>query len=127
MLIEIWEKLRGYDKWAEAEATVALSKVKTYSHRGGGKYFTSRDVLKFTDGYGKAQRISFTVPDDSPLFQIVSGSKVKILYNPSKPDQYYLRELLQTRVRKVVRAIYVVILMIGAILFFAWLQSWARR
>jgi hypothetical protein len=37
MLIEIWERLRGYDKWVQTEAKIEssnLEEVKTYDING---------------------------------------------------------------------------------------------
>ena len=107
MLTGIWERLRGYDKWVAAEATIESSKMKETPHmdRSGNLTYTydSRDVLLWTDKHGEGQRAYFEVPDDSPLYQLVGGEKLNIRYNPDDPEQYYFRELLQTRVRTFVK------------------------
>ena len=121
MLIEWWERFRGYDKWVETEATVETTRVKT-EHGRYGDHETSRDVLRFIDQQGETQRLSFTVPGDSSLFQLVDGSKVNIRYNPSNPDEYYLRELLQTRIRSSARAILIIVIAL-ILIFSGWFRS----
>ena len=98
MLIELWEKLRGYDKWVETTATVESSEESTYQVKGG-EVSESSDVLMWTDGQQTRHRTSFTVDEDSPLYQLVDGSTIQIRYNPADPEENYIRELLQTRVR----------------------------
>lgn len=97
MLIEIWERLRGYDKWIETEAKVESSKVKKTATYGNS--WASEDELAWTDRSGKTQRARFNVPDGSPLFQLIGGETVMIQYDPTEPDRYYFRELFQTRAR----------------------------
>ena len=129
MLIDLWEKLRGYDRWIETEATVERSDVTDrydpkfpVRYRDISKELSSRDVLKFTDEKGETQRLSFSVPGDSPLFLLVDGSKVKIRYNPLNSDQYYLRELLQTRLYAVVKRISVPLLVLIALILYWWFR-----
>jgi hypothetical protein len=126
MLIEMWERFRGYDKWIPAEATVETSRVSSY-HDRSGDHETSRDVLKFIDAQGETQRLSFCVPGDSPLYQLVDGSKIDIRYNPSNPDEYYLRELLQTRVHAVVKRFSVALFMLVFLFLSGWLKSLGKR
>ena len=103
MLIEIWERLRGYDKWIQTEARVGSSNreaVKTYGTSGNqaGSTSESEDVLVWTDKMGQPQSAEFYVPDDSPLYQLIGGETVTIRYNPAKPEEFYYRELLRTKV-----------------------------
>jgi len=122
MLIEMWEHLRGYDKWAETNATIESSDPTYYRTRG--KDLTrSDDVIVWTDNAGEKHRAPFTVQVDSPLFQLVQGSKVSIRYNPADPEEYYFRELLQTRVRKALVTTAVAALTIAALAFFGWLRA----
>jgi hypothetical protein len=98
MLIDRWEKFRGYDKWIETAATVESSKESTYKVKGG-EISESSDVLMWTDEQQTRHRTSFTVSDGSPLYQLVDGSTVQIRYNPADPENYYIRGLLEERVR----------------------------
>jgi hypothetical protein len=108
MLIELWERLRGYDKWVQTEAKVESSdlektpvvdrygKVVSYSYSSG-------DTLTWTDAAGEKQYADFTVPDDSPLYQLIGGETLTIRYDPAQPDRFYLRELLRTRIHTAVK------------------------
>jgi hypothetical protein len=129
MLIELWERLRGYDKWIETEAKIESSKVEEtpvtdrYGHVSGYTY-DSCDMLVWADQQGESQRDFFTVPDDSPLYQFVDGETITIRYNPTSPDQYYLRELLRTRIRTGVKSVVVALLVIGFLVVTVWLRMW---
>jgi len=103
MLIEIWERLRGYNKWIQTEAKIEssnLENVKTYDINGNqaGVTTESDDVLVWTDKMGQRQRAKFCVPEDSPLYQFIGGETVTIRYNPAKPEEFYYRDLLRTKV-----------------------------
>ena len=104
MLIEIWEKIRGYDKWVEATARIDSSTVKKTAHYGrdGSVSYTwaSQEELVWTDIYGQRQNAEFKVDDESPLYQLVGGENISIRYNPSKAKEFYFRELLKSRVRR---------------------------
>ena len=122
MLIEIWERLRGYDKWVETQAKIESSDPTIYQSRGHD-YSHSDDVIVWTDTAGDKHRAPFTVQVDSPLFQLVQDSKISIRYNPVDPEEFYFRELLQTRVRRVVSTTAVAALTIAAMAFFGWLRT----
>lgn len=127
MLIEIWERLRGYDKWELAQAKVESSQVVETAHpdRSGNVTYTydSADVLVWVDRQGASQRAYFRVPDDSPLYHVVDGELVAIRYNPTNPEQYYFRELLQTRVHTVVKRVSVTLLFIGIVVLVGLLRA----
>jgi hypothetical protein len=122
MLIELWERLRGYDKWVEAKATVELSDP-TFHEPRGHDYSHSDDVIVWSDSAGEKHRASFTVQVDSPLFQLVQDSRIGIRYNPADPEQCYFRELLQTRIRKVLSMAVVAALLIAAAVLSGWLRT----
>lgn len=56
MIIEFWERLRGYEKWIETHATIASASTeeKVRSERSWGTTYTygSGDVLIWTDANG---------------------------------------------------------------------------
>ena len=112
MLIDLLEKLRGYDKWIETTATVESSRESTYRVKGND-ISESSDVLMWTDEQQSRHRTSFTVPDDSPLYQLVDGSTIQIRYNPADPEDYYIRGLLQERVRAVGKFVTAAMILIG--------------
>ncbi|MGA3129454.1 MAG: DUF3592 domain-containing protein [Terracidiphilus sp.] len=122
MLIEIWEHLRGYDKWVETDAKIESSEPTYYKFKGHD-YSHSDDVIVWTDSTGEKHRAPFTVHVDSPLFQLVQDSTTRVRYNPADPEEYYFRELLQTRVRKVLSTAGVAALLIAALVFFGWLRT----
>ena len=87
MMIELWERLRGYDKWIEAEASVEKSRVETYPTRYGDTH-QSDDVLLWTDSKGERHRGYFEIDESSSLYQLIQDSKINIRYNPADPDEY---------------------------------------
>jgi hypothetical protein len=125
MLIEIWERLRGYDKWVQTEAKIESSDVEKQPIRNRSGVvvdyaYSSGDTLSWTDASGEKQYAPFTVPDDSPLYQLVGGETVTIRYNPAKPDEFYYRELLRTRVHTAIKTTLGVLLFValfGGLLF----------
>jgi hypothetical protein len=124
MLIEIWERLRGYDKWIETEARVESSKViETPDAESGGIAYSCEDVLVWADRQGENQRAYFAVPDGSPLYQFIGGETIKIRYNPAEPDEYYLRELLKIRVRRTATGVIVTLVFIGICISAIWMGA----
>ena len=76
MLIELWEKLRGYDKWAETTATIKSSQVEQQivgHDRNGRSFYEWRgdEELTWKDRSGIEQREPLSVSEDSPIFQYV--------------------------------------------------------
>jgi len=125
MLIEIWERLRGYNKWIQTEATIESSNLEEtpIADRYGriiDYSYASGDILTWTDHQGEKQYADFSVPDDSPIYQLVDGDTVTIRYNPAKPEEFYYRELLRTRVHTVVKTTIVTLLFLvifGGLIF----------
>jgi len=125
MLIEIWERLRGYDRWTQTNAVVCRSGTeKVEQHGRQGTYFTTEagDVIEWTDPTGEKQYADFNAPEGSKLFQLTTGDTVEIRYNPAKPDDFYYRDLLQLKVRQAAGATLVVLLALS----FYGLLIWAR-
>jgi len=102
MLIELWEKLRGYDKWVETQAKIEQSQMREVRHtnRDGSVSYTysSSDVLTWVDAQGVTRSADINVDDQSPLYQFVGGESVTIRYNPRDPTRFYYRDLLRSRV-----------------------------
>jgi hypothetical protein len=129
MLIEIWERLRGYDKWVQTEAKVESSQVEetVHSTRYGIVYsYASGDILIWTDRQGEKQYADFSVPEDSPLYQLVGGETVTIRYDPAKPERFYFRELMKTRVHTLFQRTIASLIFIGIFLLLSWF-SWVTR
>jgi hypothetical protein len=109
MLIEIWERLRGYDKGIETEATILSSELIdpiTVSPRDGDfilrdpiknpfVQWLSRCAIQWTDRSGVSHIAGYTVSEGSRLFLLYEGKTVSIRYNPTNPDEYYNRLLLR--------------------------------
>jgi hypothetical protein len=95
MLIEIWERLCGYDKWIETQAKVdSASEIRKML----GKRFqespesrSSGRLLFWKDQYNRTQCGAFVTHDISPLYQLLDGETITIRYDPAKPDRYYCR------------------------------------
>jgi hypothetical protein len=103
MLTENWERLRGYDKWIQTEATILSSELtepdaglernEKRSNLGSPFQWHSTCTIGWTDVSGISHKGSYTVPELSPLFQLYQGQTVPIRYNPACPGEYYLHEL----------------------------------
>ena len=68
MLIEIWERLRGYDKWVQTEAKIESSDVTMIplADRSGkvvGYNYKAGDVVTWVDGSGERQYATFDVEE----------------------------------------------------------------
>jgi hypothetical protein len=100
MLIEFWERLRGYQGWNETNAVIesAIVNKEPVGERGILFITTSVDTLAWNDQTGQKHSAELKLPDDSPLFHLKAGDAVTIRYNPARPDEFYLRDLLRTRV-----------------------------
>jgi len=105
MLIEIWERLRGYDKWVEAEATIQTSdlqdvQVADFHDRYGRDYPVDESHsfcnIVWTDSNGTKHCGSYEVSENSALYQLYDGQTIKIRYNPIDPDQFYLRGAMES-------------------------------
>ena len=103
MMIEIWERMRGYHQWTEAQAVIDSANINKEPIQGSSTLFitTSADTLAWTDQAGRQHSAKFTVPDDSPLFKRAAGETVTIRFNPADPDRFYLRDLLRTQVHAI--------------------------
>jgi hypothetical protein len=108
MLIELWERLRGYDKWIDVAASIESSKMRRIAHNGRdgsvSYSYNSGNQLTWIDVQGAKHYAQFTVDDQSPLYELVGGESVAIRYNPSDPDRFYYRDLLQSRISFILRS-----------------------
>jgi hypothetical protein len=108
MLIEAWERLRGYDKWIQTEATikssqldeVEVARVRTsrYGDDEPIMEWQSTCSLAWTDNTGRTRTADYEVSESSSLFQLYDGQTETIRYNPANPDEYYIRDLLRDKV-----------------------------
>jgi uncharacterized protein DUF3592 len=123
MFLELWERLRGYDKWVETQATIERSDVTAtpYSGRSGrviGYNYDAGDVITWQVPNGERQYASFDVKEGNPLFQLLSGESVTIRYDPAHPDRFYYRDLLRSRVNSAGKSVLIVLVLAGLIAVF---------
>ena len=106
MLMAIWERLRGYDKWTPAEATVVFVKEEhTYPGKDGKELhysYVTGDRLAWTDAQGEKQSAPLKPAGKDPKYQFAEGEVVSIRYNPANPEQYFFPRLSAMRVRYVI-------------------------
>jgi hypothetical protein len=105
MLIEVWERLRGYDKWTPAVATVQSSTLAgvgfgNAGKKGGGKelVFGWQSVCRIVwqDHHCIQRSAAFEASEGSPLYQLREGDTVDIRFNPDRPAEFYLPGLLKS-------------------------------
>ena len=91
MLIELWEKLRGYDKWVESEGKVVAASVEKGE-------LTSKVVCRIAwkDRMGKEHETRLDADEESPLFQLSEEDTVKIRFNPARPGEVYIPGLIES-------------------------------
>ena len=112
-LIEIWKRPRGYNKWIETEATILSSKLAKSAiiPSNSDKFdkllskslwrmlqWHSTCTILWTDISEIPHMASYSVGENSVLFQLYEGETIPIRYNPIYPEEYYLRDLLVNRI-----------------------------
>jgi hypothetical protein len=103
MLIEARERLRGYDKWTMTVATVqstTLSRIDIGSDKSKSPVTVGWESICKINWQDKSQfehTAVFPAYAESPLYQLCEGDAVNIRYDPEKPSDYYLPELIQSR------------------------------
>ena len=104
MLIEIWERLRGYHHWTQAEAKIEFVKEEHTYHDKSGKelHYTYKtgECLVWTDARGAARQATLKPRGNDPKYQFADEEMATIRYNPANPEQYYFRKLSEMRVRR---------------------------
>ncbi len=96
MLIKIWERIRGIDKWPETTATV--TSVNYYSASKAGDL---ADVgFRYRDAKGEDHYGSYTVDSMTSLYNINADDTFSVWYNPKKPDQNFSDEIEGTANRR---------------------------
>jgi hypothetical protein len=102
MLIEIWEHLRGYDKWIQTEATIKSSQVeKVVRRKRKGQLIYGWNGMKeitWVDQAGARRTEMFEVRDNPLVFEKFEHKSVIVRYNPAAPSDFFVRELLRYQV-----------------------------
>src|SRR5580692_5856542 len=103
MLIELFARLRGYDKWTPAVATVQSTTLSRVGDVGNDKSkpalalgWESACKIKWQDRNQIEHTAVFQAFEESPLYQLCEGDTVNIRFNPAKPSEYYLPGLIQS-------------------------------
>lgn len=101
MLVELWERLRGYDRWPEVEAGVVSSQLMELSAPSTqGKSvplgWNSACGIEWTDHSGGQHPAAFQADEESPLYQLQMDDTLTIRFNPRRADQYYVRGLMRS-------------------------------
>jgi hypothetical protein len=127
MFIELWERIRGYDKWSKSEATIrssTLAKIEVGHNRNGTPIMAWQNscVLVWSDPAGASQLDEFSVFESSPLFQLYEDQKVTILCDPANSGNYFFPELLRTRAIRAIKmtlgfAIFTALVVLWSLLF----------
>jgi hypothetical protein len=120
MLIELWERLRGYDNWLATEAKIDSSQVNKIpvTGRSGNIIdyrYSAGDVITWADPSGEKHYADFDVNEGSALFQYVGGESVPIRYDPADPDRFYYRDLLKSLVISTFRALFAVLIVLAIV------------
>jgi hypothetical protein len=123
MLIEWWEKLRGYDKWPEAEATIISGERirRALRMRGPKSTEVSADMLMWKDQYARKQYGPFVTYDTSPQYQVLEGETILIRYSPAKPHRYYNRALFVGWLIHLAKAAIAIAVALGFIVWRVWM------
>ncbi len=126
MILELYERLRGYDKWVETQAKIESSDVnKTPVANRFGQVVSYRysagDILIWVDSRGEHQYADFNVDENSPLYQILGGESVTIRFDPANPDRFYYRDLLKTRFNSALRTTVAVPIVLACAIVGGWL------
>jgi hypothetical protein len=104
MLIELWERLRGYDKWIETEAEVKSSELLGIDFPGKDGHEKQKNAIAWNsecrfvwqDYAGNEHIGSFVADEESSLYQLCDGEKFSIRINPRNPEDFYVRGLLES-------------------------------
>ena len=122
MLIEMWERWRGYDKWVRTEAKIESSEIhetdiKNQYGQTMVKDYDAGDLITWLDARGEKHQSKFSVGEVSPLYQLVDGQTFTIRYDPEHPEHFYHPDLLRYRAKA---AAWATLVLLGIIAFVAW-------
>jgi len=86
MLIEIWERLRGYDKWIETQAAVdsatAIRKMLGERFQESPESRSSGRLLYWKDQYSRIQCGAFVTHDISPFINCLTAKQSRFATTP---------------------------------------------
>src|SRR6202035_1860266 len=99
MLIKAWERLRGYETWTPTAATIQGSRLE---NAGFGDLLSVCTIVWHDQDRG-LHTGEFEVVEGSQLYQLCEGDTVDIRFNPAKPDEFYLPNLLHSKLTRLSR------------------------
>ncbi len=127
MLIEIWEHLRGYHKWTEAQARVEYLKEEHLYHDKDGKdlhySYVTGERLVWTDAAGQPHYAPLKKLGDEPQYQLAEGEAETIRYNPANPDEFYCRSISELKVRYYARNTFGIIAIAAFVIGSLWVRE----
>jgi hypothetical protein len=127
MLIEIWERWRGYDKWVETEAKIESSEIhetdiKNQYGQTMVKDYDAGDLITWLDARGEKHQSKFTVDEVSPLYQLVDGQTFTIRYDPEHPERFYHPDVLRSQAKALAWATLILLGGISFVVWFIWMS-----
>ena len=108
MLIKAWERLHGYEKWIPTVATIQASRLED---AGFGDVMSICTIV-WHDQRRRLHTAEFEVVETSPLYQLRENDTVEVRFNPAMPDEFYLPDLLQSKLARISRLTFFSILFI---------------
>jgi hypothetical protein len=127
MLIEIWEWLRGYRKWQQAEAQVKFLKEDHLLHDKSGKDLHYSQItggrLVWTSASGEWHHADLERLGEDAKYPFAEGETVTIRYNPAEPTQFYSRALSEMKVRRFVAGTFTAIAVAAMSIGYVWIKE----
>lgn len=131
MLIEWWERMRGYDKWTTIGATVQSTTLSRVGEISNSKSkppqalgWESICQIKWRDQNQIEHTAVFKAFEESPLYQLCEGDTLNIRFNPASPSEYYVPGLIQsTFIRTWKLTVYTLMFIVLGILFIIFLLA----
>ena len=125
MLIDLWEKFRGYDKWVETHASVSAATVqqsavivgsaKKTNQSQNALFINSAVRIQWNGPDGKTYSEKFEAAEESPLYQLCEGDTLTVRMNPRRPDEIYIPGLLESELMAGWKFILVVVVLVLAV------------
>jgi hypothetical protein len=113
LVIEFWDKFRGFNTWVKAEARVIESRVQAVDLAGNRTVNSAKRaaysdaVIRFTwmDTGETTHSGEIRAPEDSSFFQLIEGDALPIKFNPRIPNEFYVPGLNRDQTASAVKRI----------------------
>jgi hypothetical protein len=127
MLMEIWERLRGYASWTRTQAQIEFLKEEHLYHDEGGKELhyshLAGNRLVWTDSNGIRHHTILEPYGDPAKCPFTDGETVDLRYNPADPEQFYSRKLSEMKVRRFFATTFTVITVAAISIGYVWIKE----